>query len=162
MSLADKAKRNEQQKLRRRRDRAAINYANEMRLKKEEVIDACKIGKLVYIDEGRTFRINVDYMEQTLDRTEGGIDRMAKLMNEKIIGYDTVKGKTITHIKFNDSEYRRLLLCANFIFQSHDWNKKVTKIEKDCVVNKVNKQQQASTKTMSNCEKIKNRNLFPK
>ena len=49
MSLADKAKRNEQQKLRRRRDRAAINYANEMRLKKEEVIEAYKIGKLVYM-----------------------------------------------------------------------------------------------------------------
>ena len=45
MSLAEKAKRNEQQKLRRRRDRAAINYANEMRLKKEEVIEAYKIER---------------------------------------------------------------------------------------------------------------------
>ena len=48
MSEAEKEERNEKQKLRRRRDRAAIIYANEMDLKTEEVIDRCKRGQLIY------------------------------------------------------------------------------------------------------------------
>ena len=70
MSESEKAERSQKQKLRRRRDRAAIHYGEQNHLEKEQVIEAWRSGKLRYIDEKRTFEINTDIVDTNIDQNK--------------------------------------------------------------------------------------------